>query len=61
MALAREAFTPSDEEVAAAHELLAEADRAAADGRGVIVVDGAMVDEPMLRVARDTLARAGER
>ena len=61
VALAREAFTPSDEEVAAAHELLAEADRAAADGRGVIVVDGAMVDEPMLRVARDTLARAGER
>jgi citrate lyase subunit beta / citryl-CoA lyase len=56
--LAREAFTPSEQEVAAARALLAEADRAAAAGVGVIVVDGAMVDEPMLRVARDTLARA---
>ncbi|MGI8711614.1 MAG: HpcH/HpaI aldolase/citrate lyase family protein [Solirubrobacteraceae bacterium] len=60
VALAREAFTPSDEEVAAARALLTEAQRAADAGRGVIVVDGAMVDEPMLRVARDTLARAGE-
>lgn len=57
--LAREAFTPSDEEVAAARALLAEAERAATAGLGVIVVAGAMVDEPMLRVARDTLARAG--
>lgn len=56
--LAREAFTPSDEEVAAARALLAEAERAAAAGVGVIVVGGAMVDEPMLRAARDTLARA---
>lgn len=57
--LAREVFTPSDAEVAAARALLAEAERAATAGRGVIVVAGAMVDEPMLRVARDTLARAG--
>jgi citrate lyase subunit beta/citryl-CoA lyase len=58
VALAREAFTPSDEEVAAAQALLAQAQEAATAGLGVIVVAGAMVDEPMLRVARDTLARA---
>ncbi|MBV9817899.1 MAG: CoA ester lyase [Solirubrobacterales bacterium] len=60
VALAREAFTPSHEEVAAARELLAEAEGAAADGRGAIVVAGAMVDEPMLRTARDVVARAGD-
>jgi citrate lyase subunit beta / citryl-CoA lyase len=60
VALAREAFTPSDEEVAAAQALLAQAQEAATAGLGVIVVAGAMVDEPMLRVARDTLARARE-
>jgi citrate lyase subunit beta/citryl-CoA lyase len=58
VALAREAFTPSDEEAAAAHALLAQAQQAATTGLGVIVVAGAMVDEPMLRVARDTVARA---
>lgn len=56
--LAHEMFTPSDEEVARARAVLEAAEAAAGDGHGVIVVDGAMVDEPMLRAARDVLARA---
>jgi citrate lyase subunit beta/citryl-CoA lyase len=58
VALAHEAFTPSEEEVDRARKILAAARHAAGQGRGVIVVDGAMVDEPMLRAARDVLERA---
>jgi citrate lyase subunit beta/citryl-CoA lyase len=58
VALAHEAFTPSAEEVDRARRILGAAATAAAEGRGAIVVDGEMIDEPMLRVARDVLARA---
>lgn len=58
VALTHEIFTPSEEEVARARAILEAAEAAAGDGHGVIVIDGAMVDEPMLRAARDVLARA---
>ncbi|MEA2167088.1 MAG: citrate lyase subunit beta / citryl-CoA lyase, partial [Solirubrobacteraceae bacterium] len=51
--LAHAAFTPSEEEVERAKAILA----AAEAGSGVIVFEGAMVDEPMLRAARDVLSR----
>lgn len=56
--LAHATFTPSADEVAHARRVLA-----AGEGRGAVLVDGAMVDEPMLRTARDVLrhAEAAER
>lgn len=56
VALAHAAFTPTAEEVARARALLD-----AAEGQGVVVFEGAMVDEPMLRAARDVIARASRR
>jgi citrate lyase subunit beta/citryl-CoA lyase len=53
VALAHEAFTPTDEEVAHAREVI-EAGRS-----GVGVVDGEMVDDVHLRMAQAVLARAG--
>ncbi|WP_308068008.1 CoA ester lyase [Microbacterium sp. MEC084] len=51
----REAFAPSDDEIAWARDLLAEA--RLAEGRGVFRFRGRMVDEPVLRHARAILAR----
>lgn len=53
VALAHTAFTPTPAEVEHARRVLD-----AGEGSGVVVVDGAMVDEPMLRAARDVLRRA---
>ncbi|MHC1561362.1 HpcH/HpaI aldolase/citrate lyase family protein [Actinomycetospora sp. C-140] len=53
VALAHEAFTPTDDEVAHAREVI-EAGRS-----GVGVVDGEMVDDVHLRMARAVLGRAG--
>lgn len=53
----RAAFTPSDEEVAAAEELVVTAEAAAREGRGAAVLDdGRFVDEPIVEAARRTLA-----
>ncbi|WP_396334238.1 HpcH/HpaI aldolase/citrate lyase family protein [Arthrobacter sp. lap29] len=55
VAVIREAYRPSDEQVAAAQELLA----AAADaGTGVFAFKGQMVDSPILLHAEATLRRA---
>jgi len=53
------AFAPSAEEVDRARRQIAAAAEAAAEGRGSFVVDGMMVDEPVLIRARRTLAAAG--
>ncbi|GLZ47074.1 citrate lyase subunit beta-like protein [Actinomycetospora sp. NBRC 106375] len=53
VALAHEAFTPTEDEVAHAREVI-EAGRS-----GVGVVDGEMVDDVHLRMARAVLGRAG--
>lgn len=53
VALAHEVFTPSADEIAHARAVLA------ASGSGVGLVDGAMVDDVHVRMARAVLARAG--
>ncbi len=52
--LCHEVFTPTDAEVVHARTTLA------AGAAGVAVVDGAMIDEVHLRMARAVLGRAGE-
>lgn len=58
VALAREAFTPSEEAVARANALIDAYTAAHSRGEGVITFEGAMVDQPMLISARAVLARA---
>src|SRR5204862_412504 len=55
----RETFTPTDEEVAGAREVLAALERAAAEGAGAVAADGQMLDEALALSARRVLARAG--
>jgi citrate lyase subunit beta / citryl-CoA lyase len=54
-----EAFTPSDQRVAAARRLLNAVGEAAAEGRGAALLDGRMIDEASRRMAERLLARAG--
>jgi citrate lyase beta subunit len=55
----RETFTPTDEEVAGAREVLAALERAAAEGAGAVAADGQMLDEALALSARRVLAQAG--
>ena len=57
--LANAAFTPSEDEVAWARGVLAAAEKAAAEGAGVISYEGTMVDAPILVRAQALLDRAG--
>lgn len=52
------AFTPTPDEVARAERLIAANDAAQAAGAGAFELDGRMVDMPMVRAARQVLARA---
>ncbi len=54
----REAFTPTDDEVAEARETLAALDRAAAEGAGAVADGDRMLDEALAVSARRVLARA---
>lgn len=56
--IAHAVFTPSVEEVAAARALVEAAEAAERDGLGVIVVDGRMIDGPLVAQARRILAAA---
>jgi citrate lyase subunit beta/citryl-CoA lyase len=58
IATCSEVFSPSAELVEAAHAVLAALADAQAQGRGATVVDGGMVDEASIRVARAIVARA---
>lgn len=60
VALAHQVFTPSAEEIERARRLLAAYDAAAARGEATLDFEGEMVDEPMARRARATLAAVGE-
>jgi citrate lyase beta subunit len=53
-----DAFTPTDEEIARARRLTEAHARHQASGTGVFVLDGRMVDRPMVRAAERLLARA---
>jgi citrate lyase subunit beta/citryl-CoA lyase len=55
----RAAFTPSDEEIARAQAVLDAFTAAASGGDGAVMLDGAMVDEPVRLAALRTLTRAG--
>jgi citrate lyase beta subunit len=54
----QEAFTPSDEEIDRARLLVETHARHQAGGEGVFVLDGKMVDWPMVRAAERLLSRA---
>lgn len=56
VALANAAFAPSDEELEAAQRIVSAAAQAAAQGSGVCVVDGKMIDLPYLKRAQALLA-----
>jgi citrate lyase subunit beta / citryl-CoA lyase len=55
----REMFTPTDEEVAGAREVLAALERGAGEGAGAVAADGQMLDEALVLSARRVLAQAG--
>jgi citrate lyase subunit beta/citryl-CoA lyase len=55
----RETFTPTEQEVADAREVLDALERAAADGAGAVAAGGQMLDEALGLSARRVLARAG--
>ena len=58
LAIANEVFAPSAEEVDLARRQIAAFDEARAQGRGVAVVDGRIVENLHVEIARTTLARA---
>jgi citrate lyase beta subunit len=51
-------FTPGPDEIRAAQRLLDEHQRHQSEGKGVFVMEGRMIDMPMVRAARAVLARA---
>mgnify|MGYP001323228789 CR=1 FL=1 len=59
IAIANEIFAPSADEIAAAHAIVAAFDKPENSGKGVISLDGRMVELLHLEIARQTLARAG--
>ncbi len=56
-----EVFTPDEAELAWARRVLAAYEEATAAGRGAIMLDGKMIDAANVRMARRTLAMAGEK
>jgi citrate lyase beta subunit len=59
VAAVNEGFAPSRSELAWARAVLEESEAAGHEGRGVAVLDGAMIDAPVIRRARALLE--GER
>ena len=55
LAATNAAFTPSAEEVARAREVVEAYERAVAEGRGAVSLDGRMIDAANIRMARVTL------
>jgi len=51
-------FSPSDEEVAVGRRVLDAYEQSTAAGKGAVVLDGRMIDNAMLRMATDVIARA---
>ena len=58
VAPANKAFTPTSSEVAAARQLIEAYEAAGREGNAVIVVDGRMIDGPLVAQARKVLASA---
>lgn len=53
-----EAFAPSESELRRAREVVAAYDRAVAEGKGAVALDGEMIDLPVVERARQVLADA---
>ncbi len=60
IALANEAFRPSDEEIAQALQVLDATSRAESQGVGAFIVEGRMIDIPFIRRAKAIVAVARE-
>ena len=58
LTIANEAFAPTDAEIDLARRQIAAFDAATAEGKGVAVVDGKIVENLHVDLARATLARA---
>jgi citrate lyase subunit beta/citryl-CoA lyase len=54
----QEAFTPDDEAVARARQLVEAFEAQEQQGRGAFGLDGQMIDLPLVRAARGVLERA---
>jgi len=64
VALANEVFTPADHVVSRTRRILEEMEKAAADGRGAVSLDGRLIDAASIRMAENLLAKVeqiGER
>jgi citrate lyase subunit beta/citryl-CoA lyase len=57
IAIVRDAFAPTADELEFAREIVAAAEAAARDGRGAVRVRGRMIDKPMVARARTLLAK----
>jgi citrate lyase subunit beta/citryl-CoA lyase len=58
VAVANRIYSPTDEEIALAKEIVAAFDAALREGRGAFALHGRMIDAPVVDQARATLARA---
>jgi citrate lyase subunit beta/citryl-CoA lyase len=56
--VAHEIYTPSDDEVRYAREVVKAAEEAQAEGRSIVVVEGKFVSPPTLKAARRVIRRA---
>jgi citrate lyase subunit beta/citryl-CoA lyase len=54
----QKAFTPEEDEIRYAQELIRQFNENQANGQGAFAMDGAMVDMPMITRAKNLLARA---
>jgi len=54
---AHDIYTPTRQEIAAAEEIVTEAENARREGRGIVIVNGRFVSPPTLKAARLTLRR----
>lgn len=54
----QEAFTPSEEQIEQANQLMEEFNLQQAAGRGAFAIDGKMIDAPLVKFAKATLERA---
>jgi citrate lyase subunit beta/citryl-CoA lyase len=58
VAVVNEVFSPSPREITRAREVVDAYERAAAEGRGAVALDGEMIDLPVVERARHVLAEA---
>jgi citrate lyase beta subunit len=58
VAIVNDVFSPSDQDIESAHQVVAAFDAAAKDGGGVTVVNGKMIDLPLVLAAERTLSLA---